>query len=239
MISKEEKMIEFVKVCGLCKIEIEFRLNQFKMNEVQIFVEENNLDGKIILQFEKENYLLASKLKSRICHAFSENFYSAQDIEIGEFAGKLLVNSDKILSIAESLTGGAVCATLVGTAGISKHLYEGIVCYDTDSKMKRLGVSEQTIQKFGAVSKETAFEMARGLLQNSKSTIAISTTGLAGPQPDEGKPVGLVFIGIGTKDFIIPFEHHFVGNRNQIREQTKNMALFYLIRYLQGNILMV
>ena len=67
--------------------------------------------------------------------------------------------------------------------------------------------------------------------------LGLATTGLAGPTSDEGKPVGLVYIGVGAGDFITVFEKHLAGERNHIRRATANLALFYLIRYLRGDIL--
>jgi nicotinamide mononucleotide (NMN) deamidase PncC len=78
--------------------------------------------------------------------------------------------------------------------------------------------------------------MVKGLCKRPVD-IALATTGLAGPTGDEGKPVGLVYIGVGGGDFITVFERRFSGSRNEIRRATSNVALFYLIRYLKGDIL--
>ena len=78
--------------------------------------------------------------------------------------------------------------------------------------------------------------MVRGLLEPPVD-LGLATTGLAGPQGDEGKPVGLVYIGVGAGDFITVFEKRFTGDRNRIRNSAANTALFYLVRYLRGDIL--
>ena len=86
---------------------------------------------------------------------------------------------------------------LVEKSGISNSLLEGIVCYSNDSKVRTLGVKEESLEKFGAVSEEIATEMVLGVAKRMNSDFAIATTGIAGPNSDEsGKPVGLVYIGI-------------------------------------------
>ena len=93
------------------------------------------------------------------------------------------------------------------------------------------------LRSFAAISsRETAYAMVKGLCRRPVD-IALATTGLAGPAGDEGKPVGLVYIAVGGGDFITVFERKFSGSRNEIRKATSNVALFYLIRYLKGDIL--
>ena len=90
----------------------------------------------------------------------------------------------------------------------------------------------------GGLLLPAAREMVSGLLRGKAPTfIGLATTGLAGPNGDEGKPVGLVYIGVGSGDFITTFEKNIKGDRNEIRGAVANLALFYLIRYLRGDIL--
>ena len=102
--------------------------------------------------------------------------------------------------------------------------------------MNRLRVPKALLGAYGAVSRETAYAMVRGLLEPPVN-IGLATTGLAGPAGDEGKPVGLVYIGVGAGDFITVFERHLSGDRNTVRTAASNLALFYLVRYLKGDIL--
>ena len=95
----------------------------------------------------------------------------------------------RMLAVAESLTGGEICSRLTQVAGISENFYEGVVCYNRGSKINRLGVPKTTLGEYGAVSRQTAYAMVEGLL-NDPVDIALATTGLAGPSGDEGKPVG-------------------------------------------------
>ena len=112
--------------------------------------------------------------------------------------------------------------------GISANFYEGIVCYDRGSKMNRLHIPKALLGAYGAVSRETAYAMVKGLVERPVD-IGLATTGLAGPQGDEGKPVGLVYIAVGAGEF--------TGDRNRIRMSAANLALYYLVRYLRGDIL--
>lgn len=229
-------IVEKLKICGLSKNEISERLDKVDAKGLTFEIEEDCLDACITLSSE----LNADKfgiLKSRIYNAFEEEVYSPTDIRLEELAAKLLKLNKRRLSVAESLTGGEVCSRLISQTGISMNFYEGIVCYDIHAKTQRLGVSEKLLDKFGAISRETAYAMVQGITANKEVDLGLSTTGLAGPDADEGKPVGLVYIGVGVGDFITVFERHLKGTRNEIRTATANLALFYLIRYLKGDIL--
>lgn len=136
--------------------------------------------------------------------------------------GNLLCEKNYKISIAESLTGGLLCGRVVNYPGISKVLVEGIVSYSVDSKIQRLGVKKETIERFTDVSSEVAIEMAVGVSKEFQSNIGISTTGNAGPT---GDPVGLVYIGFyvnGETSFI---KLNLDGDRQAIRNKTVEIAL--------------
>ena len=122
------------------------------------------------------------------------------------------------VSVAESCTGGMIASELVGYSGISSYFGEGYVCYSNEAKMKNLGVREYTLKKHGAVSRETAAEMALGVKKRSGSDIGISTTGIAGPSGGSSdKPVGLCFIGCAYKDKVVVRRFVFSGSRYRVR----------------------
>lgn len=115
-------------------------------------------------------------------------------------AGMILLESEKTLSIAESCTGGLVSSLMTDVSGSSWYTKCNFVTYANEAKVQYLGVQEETLQKYGAVSAETAQEMVQGLLTKTDSDFALATTGIAGPTGgSESKPVGLVYIGVGTK----------------------------------------
>ena len=127
--------------------------------------------------------------------------------------------------VAESCTGGMIASNLVEYPGISAALVEGCVTYSNEAKMHRLGVKAETLEKYGAVSEETAKEMAEGIARTSGADIGVATTGVAGPESSEGKPVGLVYIAIAYKGKTEVYTCHFVGKRNKIRERAAYTAL--------------
>ncbi len=226
---------EIVKICGLDSCELLARLASCEGEGVTFEVEEDCLDAKITMTADGISKDAFDAVRCKVYNLFEDEVYSAKDASLQELVGRELKVSDRVLGVAESLTGGEVCSRIVEVDGISKHFYEGIVCYNSEAKISRLGVSRYAIENYGAVSRQTAYEMVLGITK-APVDIGVATTGLAGPTGDEGKPVGLVYIGVGAGDFIIVFEEHFTGNRNHIRRCATNMALFYLLRYLKGKI---
>ena len=147
---------------------------------------------------------------------------------------QLLSEKNLTITTAESCTGGAVAAQLINVAGISALYQEGFITYSNEAKHKRLGVRLRTLNEFGAVSSETAFEMAKGVCQVAGADVSIVTTGIAGPDGGTAeKPVGLVYIGCCVNRRTKVIEKHFEGNRQDIREQTGEAALKLLIECLQ------
>lgn len=228
-------IIEIVKICGLSKEEILSKLKVFEGFGVEFSVVENCLDATITMTSDASRDVFET-VKSRVYNVFEEEVYSASEGSLEEIAARLLRMNNRTLAVGESLTGGEICSRLTSIAGISANFYEGIVCYNRASKVERLGVPKSVLADYGAVSRETAYAMVKGLCKRPVD-IALATTGLAGPTGDEGKPVGLVYIAVGGGEFITVFERRFSGSRNEIRTATSNVALFYLIRYLKGDIL--
>ncbi|MDU4934438.1 MAG: competence/damage-inducible protein A [Peptostreptococcaceae bacterium] len=144
--------------------------------------------------------------------------YSEGDISLEDTVAEILVNKNLTISVAESCTGGMVSSHLINYPGISSVFMEGCVTYSNEAKMKSLGVKKETLDKFGAVSEETAREMAEGIAKRHNTNIGLSTTGIAGPEGgSEEKPVGLVYFGICINGKIIVKRYVFNGNRQQIR----------------------
>ncbi len=138
------------------------------------------------------------------------------------------------ISVAESFTGGGIAKRITSVSGASEVYFEGLNTYDELSKIKRLGVSEYTLQTAGAVSDQTAYEMATGLLDTGCCDIAIATTGLAGPKSDRSmQPVGLCFIAVGVKEQVLVYRYKFDGNREEITEKAINYALYLAYKHLK------
>lgn len=145
-----------------------------------------------------------------------------------------LLESDKhiTISFAESLTGGLLSSTLTKIPGVSKIFSGSIVAYSNECKVNILNVPLDVILKNGAVSKECAYHMAKGLFNITGSNISISATGVAGPSLEENKPIGLVFIGFiinGIEPHV--FEKHFKGSRIEIQNQVTNFVFEKIKEY--------
>lgn len=151
---------------------------------------------------------------------------SQSTTEMNRVVAELLLAKQLTISIAESLTGGAIASSLVEQSGMSKCLIEGVVCYSNNSKIQTLAVPESAIIEAGAVSEVVAEKMVLGIVNKTQSDVAIATTGIAGPTSDEsGKPVGLVYIATYVKGQVQVREYQFYGNRELIRKRATYQAL--------------
>ncbi len=139
------------------------------------------------------------------------------------------------VSVAESCTGGMISSTLVSFPGVSSVFNEGYITYSNDAKVKNLGVSKETLERVGAVSEETAREMATGVRSVAEADFGLATTGIAGPDGGtEEKPVGLVYIGCASRDKSTVKRYVFEGDRQAVREQACKKALELLEYIMRG-----
>lgn len=142
---------------------------------------------------------------------------------LSALAGKTLVT-------AESCTGGGIGQALTAVPGSSEVYKGGVISYTNWVKHRVLGVSQEILDAYGAVSASVAEAMAQGIRQVLQADVAISVTGLAGPGGDEfGNPVGTVFIGYADEAAVISREFHFSGNRDAVREQAIQAALALIL----------
>ena len=140
----------------------------------------------------------------------------------------------KTLVTAESCTGGWIGKELTSIPGSSEVYKGGIISYTNFVKEFVLGVDRSILEHFGAVSKETAGEMAKGVRRLLKADIAISVTGLAGPGGDDfGNSVGTVFVGCQTENMLTVEEYHFNGDRDYVRRQAVEAALNLVLFCIQ------
>lgn len=142
---------------------------------------------------------------------------------------ELLSRCHLTVTTAESCTGGLIAGTLVNAAGASAVLNEGYVTYSNEAKERLVHVSHETLEKYGAVSEQTAREMAEGAAEAAGADAALSATGIAGPGGGtKDKPVGLVFIGCYLKGRTVVKECRFDGTREENRLRTVETALSML-----------
>lgn len=143
--------------------------------------------------------------------------------------GNMLTKLGLTITTAESCTGGGLSYWLTQIPGSSNWFERGFVTYSNAAKMEMLGVQAQTLERFGAVSEETAREMAAGALAHSQADVSVAITGIAGPDGGSAdKPVGTVWIAWQWTDHLHAQAYLFTGSREEIRVQTINAALHYL-----------
>lgn len=137
------------------------------------------------------------------------------------------------LALAESCTGGLISHRVTNVAGVSEVYLGGVVAYSNDAKQYLLGVTQDTLDRFGAVSEQTVKEMAQGVRQRFNSQTAISVSGIAGPGGGSApKPVGTVWIGLAILDQVYTHRYRFFGTREQIKQQSAEAALWLLAERL-------
>jgi len=151
-----------------------------------------------------------------------------------EKLGIILREKKLTIAAAESFTGGLFCKLITDVPGSSKYFLGGIVSYSYFAKERILKIPHDIINEFGAVSKETALAMAENIKLLFNSDIAISFTGVAGPEKQENKNIGTVFIGIAIKELKEVEEKHFKGSRSKIRKEAVNFGIKKIIKLLGG-----
>jgi len=152
-----------------------------------------------------------------------------------EQIGTLLRKHRKSISIAESCTGGFISHRITNVPGSSNYYHCGVIAYSNQSKITILHVSPEALKKFGAVSRQTAIEMAQGIKQVSGSDLALAVTGIAGPGGGTPKkPVGLVYVCLASDESVVCKEFKFKGKRKEIKLQASEAALEMTKKYFQA-----
>jgi len=152
---------------------------------------------------------------------------------LDEELASLLLKSGMTLALAESCTGGMIAQRITRVAGSSAYFLEAAVTYSNAAKMRQLGVLEETLEEFGAVSSEVAAAMSTGIRAVAKSDLGLAVTGIAGPDGgSEEKPVGTVFISLAAPDGCRTERFQFSGSRDEVRSLTAGTALEWLRSYL-------
>ncbi|HUZ23022.1 MAG TPA: CinA family protein [Streptosporangiaceae bacterium] len=156
--------------------------------------------------------------------------------ELARDAVGLLIGRGETIASAESLTGGMLAAALTSVPGASAAFRGGIVAYATDLKAAVLGVPDDLLERHGAVHPAVAEAMAEGARARLGTSVGISTTGIAGPDPAEGKPVGMVFIAVAGPGGTVSRELALTGDRRAIRAATVESALDLLIGTIREDV---
>ena len=154
-------------------------------------------------------------------------------ISMEETLGRTLLEEHSTISTAESCTAGLVGKLLTNVSGSSEYYMGGVISYSNDVKHRVLGVPQDMLDTYGAVSEQVAKAMAEGARTVGQTTYAVSTTGIAGPgggSPE--KPVGLVWFGVTGPYGTVAHKANLIGNREDIRQSAAELALYYVYTYI-------
>ena len=166
-------------------------------------------------------------VEAQIRQRFGQNLWGADDDTLQSVAGKLLTERRLTLAVMESCTGGLLSNAITDTPGSSSYFRGGIVSYATEIKA-RYGVDPKVLEKHGAVSAETAAEMARAARQQLGASVGIGVTGVAGPTEQEGRPVGTVYITVDHEQARLGQHTTIPGGRTDVKQRVVTAALFQL-----------
>lgn len=236
--SSRKREVRIYKIFGLSARDLEDKLAKLNSKIVTLRSETVNLDSKVTLTFASGCSPKAIALYLQVfCEQFGDGVYADGDESLAQKAVHLLAERYKTVATAESITGGMIASAIVDVPGASSVLYEGCVTYSVDSKCDRLGINPHFVDEHGVVSPQVAREMA--LAQLKFAGYSLSTTGYAGPSSENGMPVGLCYIGVGCNGangkYVKVFKNVFAGDRNSIRQQVANTALYLLCKSMTNS----
>ena len=235
-LQKDEKKVLYsrmVKVCGIGESQAETMIQDLIDSQSNPTIAPYAKTGEVhfrvtaLASTKEEGRALVKPVVEELKKRFKKAVYTTkEEVTLEEKLVKMLKKRGLTMSTAESCTGGMIAAKLVNVSGVSEVFRSGAVTYANEAKMQLLGVKKKTLRKYGAVSAQTAEEMAIGAAMNLDTDVAVAVTGIAGPDGGtKEKPVGLVYIGCYVCGQVNVYECHFTGTREKIRESTTIMAL--------------
>lgn len=228
-------IVRSLNVIGLGESLTEDRIRKLNLENkyisINTFAHFTQTEIKLIAKGEDYEYIsnIMSNSIEKLYDEFKDHIYSDNNQSVEEVLVKRLMDKNLTISFAESITGGLLAASITDVAGSSKILSSSYVTYSNDSKIKNLGVRKETLDKYGAISEQTALEMACGLKNKTNSSVCVSTTGEAGPEPSE-TDIGNVYICIYFSEDNYQLKHfYFPGNRERVRNRTVSQVLSNLL----------
>jgi nicotinamide-nucleotide amidase len=188
------------------------------------------------IRLTSEDVEIVDSLLKSIVKRIDKYVYGFDSDKLEEVVAGLLIDNNTRIATAESCTAGLLSARLTETAGSSKYFNGGVVCYSNKLKHDLVGVKQKTLDQYGAVSEETAHELAVNIAKKLDSEMGVSITGIAGPGGgSEKKPVGLVFVGIFYKNNVYIKKYNLTPNRNINRELTVILCLNEIRKILENS----
>ena len=234
---------QMVKICGVGESQVEDKILDLIDKQQNPTIATYAKTGEVHIRVtakaatEEDAKKLVKPVVKEIKNRFGDYVYSTKEEETLEQAVvRLLKKYELTVTTAESCTGGLLAGRIINVPGASEVYNEGFITYSNKAKRKYLDVSKSTLKKYGAVSEQTAREMATGGVFATDSDACVAVTGLAGPDGgSEEKPVGLVYIATYMKDKVNVQKYQFKGNRAKIREQAVVKGLDLLRRSILDN----
>jgi nicotinamide-nucleotide amidase len=244
----QDEVIPFLKT--------KYHSNELVKDFIIMGIAEALVDEKTQYLEEKYNLKIAAYVECGYLRlqirAKDENSFNKGVFEINNNLEKHIISNNEIieevivnkllkfgykLSFAESCTGGLLASSIINVSGSSAVLSESLICYSNEVKRSKLKVKKETLDKYGEISTEVAFEMAKGLFETTNSHVCISTTGIAGPtNPYPNKSLGLICYSIKINEKYYNEEKTFKGNRNIVRLKASRWILYRLFTLLKEKI---
>ncbi len=228
-----------LKVIGLNESEVEEKLKDILKTENNLILEllTNEIEVKVKITVKDRDEKRAAQtietIEKKTRKRLGDYIFARDEETLEKIVGVLLSMRKKTIALAESCTGGLISHRLTNVPGSSHYFQGALVAYSNAVKINILQVPLKTLEEFGAVSREVAEAMARGIRKISGVNLGLAITGIAGPGGrGERKPVGLVYIAMAVNDDISTEEHHFSGGRETIKLKASQAALDMVRRYL-------
>lgn len=230
---------KYIRVFGIGESKLEEKIMDLVDKQEDVTIATYTKMGEVTIRLTCKSKLTEDgfhkicPFEDEIIKRLGSNVYSTENEDLENVVARMLLDKNLTISIAESCTGGLICSKLVSVSGVSKVFNRGIISYSNDSKIEELGVRENTIKNYGAVSKETVIEMAEGVQKLAGSDIGVSITGIAGPDGGTNvKPVGLIYIALTYGGNTVYKKLNLSGDRERII----NMASLYTFDLIRRQI---
>jgi nicotinamide-nucleotide amidase len=231
-----------IKTAGLTESYVESQLKKIYPEISDIRLTTLAYPGQIEIHLTAHSYKGLTEARESIDraqqligNALKENVFTVEGRELEDVVGTMLKERHETLAVAESCTGGLLGNRITNVPGSSSYFLLGVVAYSNEAKIHILNVSKKHLDRFGAVSSQTARAMAESARTVSEATYGLSITGIAGPSGGTTeKPVGLVYIALSWPGGVKVKKNHFLGDRNAVKFQSSQSALDLLRRHLLG-----
>jgi nicotinamide-nucleotide amidase len=231
-LNKRRSASRTIKVLGPGESQVEQMLsdiiNQAENYHLALLATDGEIAIGITAEGDDHNHslMILNKVTEQIENIMGKSIFGYDDDTLGDVVGQLLSSRNISLAVAESCTGGLLGKMITDIPGSSRYFWGGVITYSNQAKQELLGVRSDTLNNYGAVSRETALEMARGVKRLADTDIGVAITGIAGPDGgSREKPVGLVYIAVVGDNLEQVREMHFVSSRDGIRTLSAKSAL--------------